>query len=236
MATSDQIDAAHRNITILTGTGSAAALLGMSSYFMAYEYKDFDRIGVQGQDNMDREFQKRKKTALIVLVLAGLVYVTGLVCLTLGVSLYRTEREEQGTSIPVLIQQIRNTDAQPKLNEPAILSGISSAIILLGVIESARHFHKTEDFGWIGSTLYAAGWLGQAFAAAMNNKSINSLVDHRLAWTLPGAAAIVGGTYLIPWQLQNNYISGPGWPISALGYVALTIGTAYVTDPPQLES
>jgi hypothetical protein len=135
-----------------------------------------------------------------------------------------------------LIQQIRNHDAQPKLNEPAILSGISSAIILLGVIESVRHFHKTEDFGWIGSSLYAAGWLGQAFAAAMNNKSVSSLKTQRLAWTLPGAAAIIGGTFLIPWQLQHNYVSGPGWSVAALGYTAFTIGTAYVTNPPQLET
>jgi hypothetical protein len=236
MATPDQIDAMHRNITILTGTGSAAALVGMASYFMSYEYKDFDRINVQGQDRMEVAFKRRRKVAQVILVIAIIIYVAGLVLIASGISFYRDEREEQAESIPSLIQQIRNADAQPSTNEPAILAGISTAIILAGMIQGAREFNKTEQFGWIGSTIYAAGWLGNAFAASMNNKSISSIKGNRLAWTLPGAAAIVAGTFIVPWQLHHNYISGPGWPVAALGYVAFTVGTSYVTDPPQIES
>lgn len=236
MATPDHIDAVHQNIAILTGTGSAAALVGMASYFMSYEYKDFDRINVQGQDRMEVAFKRRRKVSQAVMIIAIIIYVAGLVLLALGISLYRNEREEQAQSISGLIQQNRNTAAEPNTNEPAILAGISTAVILAGMIQSAREFNKTEQFGWIGSSIYTAGWLGNAFAASMNNKSINSIKANRLAWTLPGSAAIVAGSFIIPWQLSHNYISGPGWPIAALGYAAFSIGTSYVTNAPQLES
>ena len=104
------------------------------------------------------------------------------------------------------------------------------------MIQSAREFNMTEQFGWIGSSIYAAGWIGNAFAASMGNKSISSVKSNRLAWTLPGAAAIVTGTFLVPWSIHHNYVSNPGWPIAGLGYVAFTVGTAYVSNAPQLES
>lgn len=236
MATPDVIDAMHRNITIMTGTGAAVALLGFSSYFMSYEYKDFDRVELQGQDRMEKTYSQRKKISLIIRVIAGFFYISGIVLITLGICLWRDEREEQAQAIPSLIQQIRNADAQPSVNEPAILAGLSSAVLLAGAVMGALHFHKHEDYGWIGATLYAAGWLAQSFAAAMNNKSINSLKANRLAWTLPGAAGIVLGSFILPWQLHENYVSGPAHVVHALGLVAFTIGTAYVTDPPQLES
>lgn len=210
--------------------------MGMASYFMAYEYQDFTRVDNQGQDRMEVAFNKRRRYSKIVTVLASIVYMAGIVLIALGISLYRNERQEQAQSISGLIQQNRNITAQPKTNEVAILAGVSTAVLAAGMVKSAFDFNKTEQLGWIGSSLYAAGWLGNAFAAAMNNKSISSVNANRLAWTLPGAASIVAGTFLVPWQLHHTYVSGPGWPVAALGYAAFTVGTAYVTNPPQLET
>lgn len=232
MATSDVIDSVHRDIVVFMSSGSIAALLGMSSYLMSYEFQDFERVNLQGQDRMQENFTSRRKVSIAIMVVSALVYVTGIVLLTLGVSLYREEREEQAASIPGLITQIRTTAEQPSVNEPAILAGICAVLIVSGMIKSAINFNTHEQWGWIGSSLYTAGWIGLSFAAAMNNKSINSLVGNRLAWTLPGAACIVAGTFIVPWQLHYNYISGPGWPIAAIGYTAFAIGTSYLTSAP----
>lgn len=232
MALPDKIDAFHRDISLLTGLGSAVALLGMSSYMMSYEYRDFDRVHLQGQDRMEEAYFYRRKVSWVIMILAAFFYVSGIVLLTLGITLYPDEREEVATNIPGQISQIRSKNAQPSLNEPAILAGISAALIVGGIGYGAYVFDKTENWGWVGSAVYSAGWIGQAFAAAMNNKSIESLVANRLAWTLPGAAVVVAGTMIFPWQLQNNYISGPAWPLTALGYMAFIIGTSYLTPAP----
>lgn len=237
MATVDQINEVHENISIMCGTGSAVALVSMAAYFMSYEYRDFNRIDLQKnsrQDTVDLIFRRRRKSATAIAIVAMLFYIGGLTLIALSLSLYPSERELQANDISGLIQQNRNQAVQPGVNEAAILAGISLGVVLIGVLQSARDFHKRERFGWVGSTIYAAGWIGTAFAAALNNKSINSLVGNRLAWTLPGAAGIVAGTFLLPWQLENNYVSSPAWPLAALGYVAFTIGTAYVTEAPNI--
>ena len=232
MALPDKIDAFHRDISLMTGLGSAVALLGMSSYMMSYEYKDFDRVQLQGQDRMEATYFRRKRVSVAIMAVAAFFYVAGIVLLTLGVTLYPDEREEVATNIPGQIMQIRSQAAQPSVNEPAILSGVSAAVTVAGIGYGAYVFNATENWGWVGSALYTAGWIGQAFAAAMNNKSIESLVANRLAWTLSGAAVISAGTLIFPWQLHNNYISGPAWPVTALGYVAFVIGTSYLTPAP----
>jgi hypothetical protein len=233
MALPDKIDGFHRDISVLTALGSAISLIGMSSFMMSYEYKDFERVQIQGHDRMEEVFNRRRKTSIWIMAVCAILYVAGIVLITLGVSLYPSEREELASSIPGQISQIRNNNAQPETNESAILSAISSAIIVAGMGYGTYTFNKTEDWGWIASGIYGVGWIGQSFAAAMNNKSIDSLVMNRLAWTLPGAAAILFGTVIFPWQLEHNYISGPAWPISALGYAAFTIGTSYLTTAPE---
>lgn len=238
MATVDQINEVHENISIMCGTGSALALTSLAAYFMSYEYRDFNRLDLRNEDNrgrtLDLLFRRRRKISEVVAILALIFYAGGLVLIALSLSLYPEERELQASSISGLVQQNRNTSVQPVVNEAAMLAGISLGIVLIGMLQSARDFHKTERFGWIGSSIYAAGWIGAAFAAALNNKSITSLVPNRLAWTLPGAAAIVGGTFLLPWQLEHNYVTSPAWPVTALGYVCYTIGTAYVTPAPPI--
>lgn len=232
MALPDKIDSFHRDISMMTGIGSAAALLGMSSYMMSYEYKDFDRVKLQGSDRMDEVFSKRQRVSLVIMIIAAFFYVAGVVLITLGISLYPTEREEIASSIPGQISQLRSMNAQPSVNEPAILAGISAALIVGAMAYGAYVFNKTENWGWIASSLYAAGWIGLSFAAAMNNKSIESLVTNRIAWTLSGGLVVVAGTLIFPWQLENNYISGPAWPLCGLGYAAFTIGTSYLTSAP----
>lgn len=232
MALPDKIDAFHRDIAMMTGLGSAVALLGLSSYMMSYEYQDFDRVTLQGQDRMEATYFRRRKVSLIIMVLAAFFYVAGVVLITLGITLYPNEREEVATNIPGQITQLRATAAQPAINEPAILAGLSTGLIVGGLGYGAYVFNRTENWGWVGSALYSAGWIGQAFAASMNNKSIESLVPNRLAWTLPGASVIILGTMVFPWQLENNYISGPAWPLTALGYLAFVVGTSYLTPAP----
>jgi hypothetical protein len=215
----------------MTATGSAAALLGMTTYFMSYEYKDFDRVDLQDKSKMDSTFHRRKRFAEILQIISALVYIGGIVVLVLGMSLYTEEREAKAFDIPTLFQQIREAATQPSINEAAVLASISSVVLVIGLLQCIREFHKTERFGWIGSTLYAAGWLGNGFAASLNNKSISSIEDSRLVWTLPGIAAIVAGTFMFPWQLRNNYISGPAWPLVSIGYVLFSIGNSLVVQP-----
>ena len=76
--------------------------------------------------------------------------------------------------------------------------------------------------------MYAGGWLGNGFAASMQNNSISSVYGTRLAWTLPGAATVVIGTACLPWQIRNQYASGLALPLSALGYILYTIGNSVV--------
>jgi len=228
----DVIDSFHRDISIFMGSGMIASLIGLSSYLMSYEFQDFDRVGLESQNRMQENFNQRKKISIAIMSIAAFIYVSGIVLLTLGVSLYREEREEVSSSIPGIIVQIKQKAAQPDINEVAILAGIAGAVIIIGMMKSALNFQSNETWGWIGSSIYTAGWLAMAFAASMNNKSITSLVGERLAWCLPGVSLIVAGTFIIPWQLHYNYITGPGFPLQAIGYVCLWIGTSFLTPAP----
>ncbi len=232
MALPDKIDSFHRDISMMTGIGAASALLAMSSYMMSYEYQDFDRVHINGQDRMEETFHKRRRTSIIIMAIAAFFYVAGIVLITLGITLYPDEREEVATNIPGQISQLRVQAAQPDINEPAILAGISAALIVGGIGYGAYVFNKTENWGWIGSSIYSVGWIGMAFAGSMNNKSIESLVANRLAWNLPGAAAVIAGTMIFPWQLSENYVSGPAWPIQALGLLAVVVGCSYLQPAP----
>ena len=234
MATSDSISSMHNNIIVYVGVGSLATLFGMSTYLMGYEYRDFDRLDIEDRTVMETRFQHRKKLSIAIFVLSAIFFFAGLVLITLGVSFHRDEREERAYDIPSLLDQVKENEAQPKVNEPAILSGISSGLIGIGGILAMREFHKTESYGWVGSSIFAAGWLAQAFAAATQNKSLSSLHSERLAWTLPGVAAIVAGSFMLPWQLQQTYISGPAWPLVAIGFAAFSIGTSYVLPARQV--
>lgn len=222
----------------MAATGAAVALVSTATYFMTYEYKDFERVrregDVNGSSKLEEIYGKRRRIAKITLALSALFYICAIALLCVSICLYRDEREEQSTAIPVQIQQLRQVAAQPSWNEVSVLASLSSALVIAGAVQCALMFDKTEEFGWIGNIIYASGWLGNAFAASMNNKGVDSIRLSRLAWTLPGAAAIVAGSVVYPWQVDNGYISGPSWPISALGYTAFVIGTSYVTDPPPI--
>lgn len=232
MASSDQVDLLHRDVVIFMGTGTIAALLGMSSYFMTYEYEDLDRLNVNSQSHLETTYKSRKKVAFAIIIIALIFYVSGIILLALGISLYRNERTEIASSITGIIQQTRNAASQPSVNEPAILAGIAAAMILGGMFASARSFRKTEQFGWIGMSIYTAGWILNAFPASMNDNSVGSLDGSRLAWALPGAVAICAGTYLLPWVIHHNYVTSPAFVIMSLGYVAFGVSTSFVLEAP----
>lgn len=232
MATEDQVSLVHQNISFLSGFGAGSCYLGLASYFMAYEYRDFDRVDLRGKMRMERRYRDRSRWSKIAMTLSVLLFVGGLVLLVLGMSLYPFEKEQQAFEIPSLIQQIRNQEAEPSVNEPAILAGIASAVVLLGAYAGAREFSHTETFGWVATVLYAAGWLANGFAASMNGTSITNLDTMRIAWTIPGAVAIAAGTFMFPWQLNHNYVSGPAWPVAGIGFACFAIGSALVTDAP----
>lgn len=235
MATEEQLQCVHQHISIFSGVGSIAALLGMSTYFMSYEYQDFDRVGLFDPEEMKSMFTRRHLWARVILVSSLIVYIAGLILLALSMSLYRSEKEAQAADVASLLQQVRNANAEPDVNEPAILAGVGSGAVLIGMAFCLKEFHHSETFGWIGPLLYGSGWLCNAFAAAMNSNSVTSLKTARLAWTLPGASLIVGGTFLFPWQFQHHYISGPAFSLVAIGYGCFGVGNSFVTDPPVLE-
>jgi hypothetical protein len=204
----------HKNLSIISGTGGALALFGISGYFMAFDYPN---TGI-----------KRKQTSKVVAGFGILLYLIGIVLLILSVGVYRDQREDVETEISSIIQQVRKQENQPHHNEPFILASLASLIILLGLGQSLRTFHNTEKFGLVGLTVYTVGWVSNAFAASMQNNSISSINNQRLVWTLPGAIAIVLGTACLPWQIRHKYVSGVALPLSAIGYAFYTIGNAIV--------
>ena len=48
--TSNRVYGVHQNIAILSGTGSALALIGTGTYFMSFEYVDPTRVDVGHRD------------------------------------------------------------------------------------------------------------------------------------------------------------------------------------------
>jgi hypothetical protein len=250
MATSDKIDSIHENIGIMSSVGSISAALSMSFYFMAYEWNDPHRLNLggsslinifrKGNDNSKYDSSKSNSNYFNIWkknfqYLFFLFYLLSVTVIVLSVSLYRHEREHQADNIPSLLQQLRNSHAEPDVNEVAILSGISGFFTVLGIFLALRKFEKEENLGMTGPLLHAVGWLGQAFAASMNSKSIQTLKLKRLAWCLPGVALINTGFIMYPWQIKNDYSSGPAGIISLLGYLLFSYGNTLVLHPPQLE-
>ena len=218
----------HDNIAILSGSGGALALIATSVYFMSSEYNDFDRVSISHRDKMRKQQIKRRRTSKLMAIAGAVMYIAGLILLVLSIGLFHDEREAPAKDIAAMIHKQRRQDNQPSVNEPAILAGLATVVVLAGAIQSLRNFRKDETFGWLGTTLYAGGWLANGFAASMQNNSISSVSGRRLAWTLPGAAGIVIGTACLPWQIRHQYVSGPGLPVAAIGYVLYTIGNSAV--------
>lgn len=233
MAQIDQIYSIHKDIVSLCGAGTVTALVSMSSFFLSYEFKDFERIdSTTEKSDLPNVFSKRRRFSRIILIISSILYIAAIALIGVSICLYRNEREIQSTSISGQIIQIRNAAASASFNQVAILASISAAIIIAGSVQCALNFDKREEFGIIGSSIYSAGWLAMAFAASMDNNSIDSINTNRLAWTLCSSAAIVLGSLGVQWQIDNQFVSGPFWSIVALGLTGFTIGTSYVKAAP----
>jgi uncharacterized membrane protein HdeD (DUF308 family) len=218
----------HNTIGIYCATGCAVSLLSTSLYFFSRQYQDFERVKINDRSIMDSEKQKRKKLSNYLIVVAIIMFITGLVLIVLSIGLYRDEKEENSTTISGMILQARAAENQPSTNEPIILAAIAAAVILAGTFQCCRNFSKTSSFGVIGMFLFAGGWLAEAFAGSMHTNSISSIQGDRLKWTIPGAFGICLGTFLIPYEYKHEYVAGLSMPIAALGYVCYTVGNNLV--------
>lgn len=228
MATSSEVFSVHNNVSAFMVAGGLSMLLGFSSYFMSYEVTDGNRLGV-GQE---AQFQMRKKVALAVMIISAFFYVAGIVLLALGISLFRDERSTIALTVAGIIEQQQEMATDSQLNEPAIVSGLAAALVLLGSIQSIRNFNKTQDWGWLGSTIFTTGWILFAIAAATNNNSLTSVRTDRLVWSLVGTTLIVGSTFIIPWALHHRYVTSPAFPLMAFGVLAFGVSTSWAIPPP----
>lgn len=207
-------DAIHLqdNVFIATASGSAMMVFGMSLHFMSH----------------DLEEDKFTSSQRVASLTGKLLYVAGLLLITIAVSIWREDgREMIGGTTSRILTQVREKQAQPSINEAAIIAGVSAGLIAASTFiltrdyDGARRFRRTAGFG------YGLGWVGLAFAAAMINKGADSIDGGKLALTLPGAVMIAGGTYLVPWQYHHGYTSGPALPFVSLGFALFTIGNSY---------
>ncbi len=218
-ATTSDVFSVHNDVSSLMTAGGFSTLVGLSTYLLTYK---------PNQTGVVSQLETRRKWTICVMIVSAFFYVAGLVLLTLGISLFRDERSLISDTISGIILQQQEKASETDINEPAIMSSLAAAVILLGSIQSALHFHKTGDFGWLGSLVYATGWILAAIAAATNNNSISSIRADRLAWALVGASLVVGGTFMIPWAVHHQYISSPAYVLMAFGFFSFSISTSLV--------
>jgi hypothetical protein len=236
MATSLNTQSVHTNLGILSSVGSLLSLIGTSSYFMSYEYSDFSRVDPRDALNKNTNSVSRDKTSIVIAFLSIIAYVAGLILIVLSIGLYRDEKKMiQSSNISEMIKNLKhvnnvNNENSSSVNAPVILSSFASIVTLVGAIVMIKHYKKHRNFNRIGTLLFSSGWLANGFAASMNTKSLSSISSKRLAWTLPGVFAIVAGTFLLPWQISNEYVSGPALPLATIGYILFSIGNISVLN------
>lgn len=236
MATSLNTQSVHTNLGILSSVGSLLSLIGTSSYFMSYEYSDFSRVDPRNVIGMHTNANTRNKTSVIIAFLSIIAYIAGLILIVLSIGLYRDEKKMiQSSNISEMIKNLKqvnneNNNSDTSVNGPVILSTFASVTTLVGAIVMIKHFKMHRNFNRIGTLLFSMGWLANGFAASMNTYSLNSISLKRLSWTLPGVFAIIAGTFLLPWQLSNEYVSGPALPMATIGYILFSIGNIAVLN------
>jgi len=217
-STVDHVEAVHQNVALLGGPGALCLAAGFSG-FMSAHYHDPPVV--------------HRTRYRAVLATVALLCLTGVILTVLSIAFYRGsgERERMGEDITTHIHQVKNMEKQPAANEPAVLAIVSSLVLIFGAALGVREFEKSRKWGWHGSTLYAMGWLGNAFAGAMRDKSVESLERKRLAWTLPGATAIIVGTFAAPYEIRHRRIGGLSATMVTTGALAFHVGNALVSRP-----
>lgn len=233
MATVNQVSSVHNSLATYSGTGSIAALFGISTYFMSEEYKHYERYDMTKGKAISDIASEREKGAKMIYVLSMFFFLSGLVLVALSMSLFSQQKEHLPTNIPALLAQTQDHARDPDVNEVAILAGVAMGLVAVGGYYMTREFTKTKEWGTWGPMIYSAGWLVAAFTASCTTKALHSLDTDRLAWTIPGVVAIIFGTLYMPTQISHQYTSGPLLVITMLGFTSFTIGNSAVTHRPE---
>jgi hypothetical protein len=169
----------------------------------------------------------------------GFLFVAGLALLAIGIGVFADEREETADqSIASQIQQERKRAALPDTNEVAITVGLVTAVIvLLGAsIARAEGTSRSSRLNFLYA-LNFLGWIGMAFAAGTDSRSISDLNGNRLAVLLPGAALIGASPLLMHYQMfepeKAYWLSRTSGAVLslALGSALFDFGTVYRADP-----
>lgn len=229
MATVDQVSSVHNSLATYSATGSIAALFGLSTYFMSEEYKHYERYDMTKGKAISDLASERERGAKMIWMLSIFFFLSGLVLVALSMSLFQQEKEHLPTDIPSLLSQTQTHARDPDVNEVATLAGVSMGLVAIGAWYMSRSFTTRKEWGYIGPAIYSAGWIIAAFTAACLTKALSSFDENRLAWTLPGVAAIIFGTLYMPTQMKHQYSSGPLLVLTMLGFTGFTIGNSYVS-------
>lgn len=218
MATSLNTQTLHTKLGILSGIGGLLSLIGTSTFFIADDFL--------------------KQTKKYITFVSIVIYMAGLIMIVLSIGLYRDEKVIIRTkNISEMILHLKannivldseNDVSSSFVNKPVLLSSLSTLSILVGVLLLLKQFKSLKTTNWLGVLLYSCGWISNAFAASMDTNSFSSVSKKRLVWTLPGSIAIIIGSFLLPWQIEKSFVSGPSLSLSTIGYGLFTIGTIVV--------
>lgn len=165
---------------------------------------------------------ERKTTAL---GLVALLFIAGIACIAVGVSLYSDEREQLATqSIASQVQQEQKREAlEGTTHEVAIFSGIMFGLIgLIGLSIARSEINQQDRRRHLLYLLYIAAWLGAAFSVSANSQSLSDINGNRLAFLVPGAV-LLG---MVPFLMHEQVLKGEAWLKRTSGaVVALFVGS-----------
>lgn len=229
--TRDKFIGIHENIILLSAFGSLLNIFGMMLYFFLLEFKDFKKIqNIKNYEMMKYDFLQRQQMFKIFIFISAIICLGGIAMVSLSSSLYSNEKEEIGSDISTLVLQTKTHQNLSDTNQVSIMVSIAACLIGLGLLKGGHDYEKNQSFGWLSSSMYSIGWILMCFGSSTDNHELSSINPNRFAWILPGVASIVSGTFLLPWQYRNEYVSGPSWILILLGFICFNIGNSYVKE------
>lgn len=145
-------------------------------------------------------------------------------CLTmLGLSLiyYREDKEADVTDLPSLVQQVRRKqvwEEQGRLDEGLALFMLAATLILIGVGWCSHDLLHRKSFTWLSSLIYTIGWLLMSTVACLNNPTLLSIDNVKMAICFPSAFCLVAASFWLPFQ--PNW----AWPVTVMGGMLFQVG------------